>query len=922
MLAYVHSRTYAQNTNTDSEPRIDVFNQNGDLVASDWTYFQKTAGVGVRIEVPQNEEYTIVVSEAGNDDVYNYELRTIAISEAKTPQLYGGRDAELSSGDIVQHSVLPGQFNVYRVELADGESISAYLHNQDPERGQSSLAIYDPSGARVRWDSRSFGGSQSAGLRYENSPGEGGGTYTVIVDETGLDELFEYELRVLAPSEANPPTEYPGRDKPLSNGETFDGSLEYGQVAIHRVTAAAGEVIFGGVHNKSVAVSGEPVLELYDPSGQLVANSGGNNQWEAALVEHRATTGGTYTFVVAENGVDESYDYQIRSIIVGRPTPPQEIAGFDAALASGESATGSLQPGQIGWAQVDVPAGRTLQIYMTDLSDRYFASPRMHLYAPDGSLVLEWWSRDHTVVWTDQNGTVAGTYTIVFFDQGIDTAFDFSISANVFGGSAAPTVALGSAAPIGYTEGQSGTPLLGEVTLSDSDSADYRGGEILARSISGRQAGERYAITEGDGITLDGDRVFVDGQRVGTIEASGPLLRIALNPVDPFAAFPITQRHVDRLLEAIAYRTVNQNPAVEKVGQVWLTDGDGNRTTVNRDIVVTPVNNVPVVANMASSLNYFEGTGPQRIAGSFHIADGDYTGGGLFKVDGANFSAGDRLVLMSSDTISTDGDPNDLQNGDKVFYDGTEIATVRVFRLGPSVELRFLLDVPTNRFEVREIGRAIGFEHATANPTFQDRVVRFTFADEAGASDSIGQTIVMRGVDDPPSIVLGNPSGSVTLGDSPQRFFPQADVTDVDSPDLGDGRLIVNMPAGRQSGDTLGLLASNGAALEVGDTIVIGGDVVGTVDSLGSTVRIGLASDASFANVETVLNRLTFANASGTAGVRTVRLTVVDRGNQADSAEFQLDASAATPPLAAAVAGDRDAVDLVAAALLDDDWLD
>ena len=716
-------------------------------------------------------------------------------------------------------------------------------------------------------------------------------------------------------------------------GDNFGAIDTADDVDMYEFFAAAGETYDFDVDTPGFDL--DALLTLFDSAGNvLAANDDGDNAGPAPeddtldpFLKYTFTADGFYYLAISEwendafdpvtgdgdTAVGTTFgDYTINTQL--GTAAPAEILGSQWEDSDGNGLFDPSELGLAGWTIfLDGNGNGTLD-----------AGETSTVTASDGSYSFTGLAAGNYVVASELQAGYVQTaptspnfYSFTLSAGDVVTNVDFG--AQLLDGTPELDIPTG---PLAYTEGDPPTPFLDTVTLTDADTTNYSGGELLARSISGRQIGERYTVENVGPVTvtgsgLAGDAVLVNGAQIGTLTATGPLLRIDLD------ASVVTISDVEAVIEAISYRTVNQNPAVNKIGQIWVTDPDGNRLIVDRDIVVTPVNNNPVVGNVAATANYFEGTGPRKISGSFHIADGDYVGGGEIVVQGFDFTAGDRFVIVPGGPITTSGDPNDLQTGDEIFLNGTKIAdlTRNDFTDGP--DLIFALAAVTNRFEVREIVRAIGFEHTTNNPDPADRNVTVSFFDETGAGDSRSQRIIMRLADDGPELTLGATSGTVNAP-GPARFFPQPTITDPDSPDIGDGRLVVGFASGRQTGDTLGMIDGSGNALTVGSTITVSGAVVGTLTGVGNTLRVSFSPTATFQQVRTIINRLTFENANAAtadvSGVRGVQILVADRGNQFDLDIFNLtvnDSVNSSLPSA----GPAAATDAVVAALHDDDWL-
>ena len=443
-----------------------------------------------------------------------------------------------------------------------------------------------------------------------------------------------------------------------------------------------------------------------------------------------------------------------------------------------------------------------------------------------------------------------------------------------------PTVIASDAAtPLAFSENGPAVPLLGDVTLSDPDFAggpgDLGGWQILARTVAGRQAGERYVVADAGDVTVSGSTVSVGGVARGTIQSSGSLLRVNL-------AAGTTAADGEAILEAITYQTVSNNPAVLKRGQVWLTDDTGQRTIVERQINVTTNNDAPAIANIRGSLTFFEDGGPRLLSGQAHVADVDWAGGGSLSLSWADFGAADELLLLDRGVISSSGDLANLATGDELFYNGSKLADVTVQDNGATGTITFDLVPITNRFEAREIFRAAAFGNPTDNPEPGTRTVTFTFTDELGSSASRSLPVFMRLSPDAPDLTVGNSAVVADSSAPPTALGAGFGVSDVDSPDFAGGRFTVSFASGRVGGDRLHLLDENGAITTTNATV--NGQTLGSVTATATQVRVDFTAGATPADVATILNRVAFENvgAGDVSGTRTLQIALVDPSGEID----------------------------------------
>ena len=437
----------------------------------------------------------------------------------------------------------------------------------------------------------------------------------------------------------------------------------------------------------------------------------------------------------------------------------------------------------------------------------------------------------------------------------------------------------------------------------------------------------------------DGDRISVGGVEVARLVVA----RSGDNVVQQFfltdaATIPLVQR----LAHAVSF--VNDDPAPNtqtRIVDFRLSDGETVSEVTAQEVHVRAVNQLPQLVGFEPTVAYDPAEGPLAVAPLFNIFDNDYRGQGFLQVQ-AQLQAGDRLTLDVSGPISTDGDPANIRQGDRLSHNGVQIATAGVARSGTNFNYTFSLTLDARREQVRDIARALRFGSTSADFTgpftgdpIPTRQLTYGFYD-AGVSGGIvtvreSQQIVRAVPAQPPQVFLRNRTLRTTPTTGPLRLLPNAHVADADSPTL-DGRLVVRSE-GRPDGSrgpsgTVNLLDASGRVINTGGQIVLGGRVVGTVQSRGAELRIALRGPQSFRTVETIFNRVVYRAASDDAGVRGIRFAVFDAQNRGDSAFFnvvfrQPSATPSSPAVAAAAspAIADDDLNRIAAILLEDDTL-
>lgn len=192
------------------------------------------------------------------------------------------------------------------------------------------------------------------------------------------------------------------------------------------------------------------------------------------------------------------------------------------------------------------------------------------------------------------------------------------------------------------SEGGTTTPFLGIGTVTDPDSPDFDGGELLATITSGMESGDVLALANVGGVTTSGTDVLVGGIAVGTVfgGAAGVPMIVTFNA-------NATLARVQAVYESVA---LTSNVDVPVLGirtiSVTVTDGDGGTSNTATGIVDfdTAINDTPVVTPSAPLIV------PEDTSGiiSLFVTDPD-AGSGSLKVT-LNLSNASGTITLGSTT--------------------------------------------------------------------------------------------------------------------------------------------------------------------------------------------------------------------------------------------------------------------------------
>ena len=144
----------------------------------------------------------------------------------------------------------------------------------------------------------------------------------------------------------------------------------------------------------------------------------------------------------------------------------------------------------------------------------------------------------------------------------------------------APVLANIETTALAYTEGQSATPVTGNLTVSDVDST------VLTRatvSIASASAEESLVFSDQNGIT--------GNYTAGVLTLTGTT----------------SLGNYTTALHSVTYLNTSNNPAASRTISFQVTD-DGNMTSnvASRNVAITAINSNPVISLPGGTLNYTE----------------------------------------------------------------------------------------------------------------------------------------------------------------------------------------------------------------------------------------------------------------------------------------------------------------------------
>lgn len=441
---------------------------------------------------------------------------------------------------------------------------------------------------------------------------------------------------------------------------------------------------------------------------------------------------------------------------------------------------------------------------------------------------------DATATFTVQLDTtaVANRFGAIRFttNDGDEGQFNFNVSGTVTGTVPAgtPVVSLPNPALV-YEFGEAPQVLDSQATLSDSDSANFNGGNVLAEFASGLRTGDTLDVVhQGTGsgqIGVSGSAVSFGGTVIGTKSGgtNGNPLLIALND----AATPVV---VQALIRAVAYSNVQSPNIAPRYVRVTATDDTGKISNQAVKTVITDERNetptAVVLTNTTTTL-------------------------------AEDISTATRIKL--ADVGVTD----DAHGTNVLSLSGTDSAS---FELDSGV--LYL-----------KAGTSLDFETQSSyavTVNVDDPIVGST------PDASTNFTLTITDVNDAPVVGAFDTTVAYTANGAAVRLDTNATIADVDTARFGTGVLTISLTANAEANDRLEIRQVTRLIGVSGTNVTFRGTTIGTLAGGVGTADLVITfnANATVSAVQTVLRNVTYRSVSANPSTapRTVRVTLTDGG--------------------------------------------
>lgn len=435
---------------------------------------------------------------------------------------------------------------------------------------------------------------------------------------------------------------------------------------------------------------------------------------------------------------------------------------------------------------------------------------------------------------------------------------------------------------------QTAVTLDSDVTVADPELAggNYNGAGLTIARNGGANADDSFGFdTSGALFTVSGGNLQSGGQTFATFTNTGGTLSISFTGSGTAA----TSALVNNVLQRIQYTNTSDNPDTSVQLNWSFSDGNSGAqgtggalaATGSTTVTVTPVNDVPVLANLnGDSVNFSVGGNAVTLddGGNATVTDPDsahFNGGNVTVSITANGVAGEDVLGIANQGT---GAGQIGVSGSNVTYGGTTIGTIAGGSNG--ADLVVSLNANASPAAVQALVRALTYtdtDASTVNTTA--RTIRVTVNDGAGTSANHDVTVSLVAA---PIIDLdGNDSSGATNGGYNASFTENGGavaIADSDATLTDDGanlnQLVITL-TNAQTGDVLTLSGRTTGDVVNGITITYTSSSVITLSGTGTKADyLALLKEARFNNSSEAPNTTT----------RTITVAARDTDNNTGSA--------------------------------------
>ena len=335
-------------------------------------------------------------------------------ASAYHPALSRAPGTQLDNGEEVVSAISVGETATFEFNVQTAGTVRVSVGEDINFAAEPVLEVFDSEDVLVASASTSSGSDVFVQFSTLET-----GTFRIDVSDNGDNEAMDFRIRAI--SLPGQPILIGGRDQTLQNGEQINSEFPLGSFAIFpfEVDSPGTIRISLGETNGS---PGEPVAQLFNPSGVLLGEDQGNDH---AFIEVVSFQTGTYYVVVSDGANDEALEFQMRMFSL--PGTPQMISGRDQALDNGEEFFSDFPLGSFNVFPFEVESPGTVIVGVGETGAGLPANPFLRVFSPSGQQVATDESNSDAFVIFQTFET--GTFTIVVAEGQTNDPMEFRVRA-------------------------------------------------------------------------------------------------------------------------------------------------------------------------------------------------------------------------------------------------------------------------------------------------------------------------------------------------------------------------------------------------------------------------------------------------------------------------------------------------------------
>ncbi len=307
-----------------------------------------------------------------------------------------------------------------------------------------------------------------------------------------------------------------------------------------------------------------------------------------------------------------------------------------------------------------------------------------------------------------------------------------------------------------YTENGSAVVVDSNVTVADTEldalnvgNGDYAGASLTIARNGGANAQDSFGFnTAGAAFTVSGANLQSGGQTFATFTNSGGSLGISFTSSGTTA----TSVLVDDVLQHIAYSNTSDAPPAS-VTLDWSFNDGSTAGTGQSAVLITAVNDAPILAGAGSTTSYPENAAATAIAAGLTVSDIDSTTLASAKV---SISGG----FQSSEDLLAFTNAVGMGNITGSYNSGTGVLTLN--STGATATLA----------QWQTALRAVTYANGSDAPDTTSRAISFSVNDGSADSAAVTQMLTVSAVNDAPTLTTTNPALTGTNEDTVSSATP------------------------------------------------------------------------------------------------------------------------------------------------------